>query len=230
MSTTIGARTPRTPTRSGTRRTGRRAPEDVQREILALGGRRGPRLLGLLLKAADDFDHERDRHAARALRELRDEVPTAPSVRELLGLAQYRLGNYHRAAKELETFVELTGSFEQHPVLMDCYRAQHRWAKVAQLWEDLAAASPSAQLIAEGRIVAAGALADQGRLAEAIVLLSRRADDVKRPRDHHLRVWYALGDLEERAGDNARARMLFARVAAHDPQFADVAARRAALG
>jgi len=201
----------------------------VERELLAVGGRRGPRLVALVLQAADDFDHDRDREAARALREVRDAVPTASSVRELLGLAQYRLGNYYRAAKELEAFVELTGSVEQHPVLMDCYRAQHRWAKVAQLWDDLAAASPSAELVTEGRIVAAGALADQGQLGDAVGLLSRKAGPVKRPHDHHLRLWYALADLEERAGDHAHARALFARVAAHDPQFADVATRQAAL-
>ena len=197
---------------------------------MALGGRRGPHLVGLLGRAADDFDHDRDRAALRALRELRDAVPTAASVRELLGLSQYRLGNYHQATKELEAFIELTGSVEQHPVLMDCYRAQHRWAKVDELWDELAAASPSAELVTEGRIVAAGALADQGQLTEAIALLSRKAGPVKRPGAHHLRLWYALADLEERAGNNARARALFARVAARDPQFADVTNREAALG
>jgi tetratricopeptide (TPR) repeat protein len=208
----------------------RRPPEDVEREVLALGGRRGPRLVGLLAQAADDYDHDRDRDALRALREVSDAVPTAASVRELLGLTHYRLGNYRRAAKDLETFVELTGSVDQLPVLMDCYRAQHRWAKVAELWEELATASPSAELVTEGRIVAAGALADQGRLSEAIALLDRKAAPVKRPRQHHLRLWYALADLEERIGNHARARALFARIAARDPQFADVTTREAALG
>jgi tetratricopeptide (TPR) repeat protein len=197
--------------------------------VLRLGGRRGPRLLARLMEAADDFDHDRDRRAVGILREVRDSLPDASSVRELLGLTQYHLGNYRAAAKELEAFVELTGSVEQHPVLMDCYRAQHRWARVDQLWQDLAEASPSAALVTEGRIVAAGALADQGRLPEAIALLARKAGAVKRPSDHHLRLWYALADLEERAGDHSRARALFARVADHDADFADVPARRANL-
>jgi tetratricopeptide (TPR) repeat protein len=181
------------------------------------------------MEAADDFDHDRDRRAASILREIRDALPDASSVRELLGLTQYHLGNYRAAAKELEAFAELTGSVEQHPVLMDCARAQHRWSRVEQLWQELAEASPSAALVTEGRIVAAGALADQGRLPEAIDLLARKAGSVKRPRDHHLRLWYALADLEERAGDHARARALFTRIADHDADFADVRARRAAL-
>jgi tetratricopeptide (TPR) repeat protein len=182
-----------------------------------------------LREAADDFEHDRDRSAASKLREVRDALPDAPSVRELLGLTQYRLGNYRAAAKELEAFVELSGSVEQHPVLMDCYRAQHRWVRVDQFWRELAEASPSAELVTEGRIVEAGALADQGRVADAIELLSRKAQSVKRPREHHLRLWYALADLEDRAGDHARARALFERIAAHDPGFADVASRRRSL-
>ena len=142
---------------------------------------------------------------------------------------QYRLGNFNAAAIELEAFVELSNSVEQHPVLMDSYRARKRWRKVDELWEELAAASPSAQLVTEGRIVLAGSLADRGRLQDAIAQLDRKAGDVKRPMEHHLRLWYALADLEERAGNLARARELFGRVRRHDPDFADVALRSAAL-
>jgi tetratricopeptide (TPR) repeat protein len=151
-------------------------------------------------------------------------------VRELTGLVQYRLGNYRAAGKELEAFVELTDSVEQHPILMDCARAQKRWRRVDELWQELAAASPDPEVVTEGRIVAAGSLADRGRLQDAIAMLARKADAVKRPRPEHLRLWYALADLEERAGNTARARALFDRVAAHDPDLADVEARRRAIG
>ena len=46
------------------------------------------------------------------------------------------------------------------------------------------------------------------------------------PRDHHLRLLYVLGDLYERAGDVPRARTLFDRVVAADPDFADAGRRR----
>ena len=102
-------------------------------------------------------------------------------MRELAGLAHYRLGNYAAAAKELEAYAELSDSVDQNPVLMDCYRALRRWRKVEEYWLELAAVSPSAELVAEGRIVYAGALADQGRLAEAVALLRKRAENVKTP-------------------------------------------------
>ena len=216
------------PTRTTRRR--RRAPSDVEAEILRQGGKeRGPKLLNQLLSAADEFANGRDRDALNKVRRVRDALPDSPTTRELCGLIQYRLSNYRAAAKELEAFVDLTDAVEQHPVLMDCYRAQRRWRKIDELWADLAATSPSAELVTEGRIVAAGARADQGHLDEAIAMLTRKAKTVKRPREYHLRLWYALADLEERAGNLARARELFARIRKHDPDFADVAARAAAL-
>ncbi|HUV10513.1 MAG TPA: hypothetical protein VMX12_06010 [Acidimicrobiia bacterium] len=206
-----------------------RAPDDVEREILRLGGRRGEYLLREVMAAADAYAHQRDRETLRRLRPVRDAVPDSPTVRELLGLAHYRLGNYRAAATELHRFVEMTDTVEQHPVLMDCYRAQKRWKRLEELWDELAVASPSAELVTEGRIVAAGALADRGRLDEAIAVLDRKAAEVRRPKVHHLRLWYTLADLEERSGNHARARSLFDRIAAYDREFADVAARKAAL-
>ena len=86
-------------------------------------------------------------------------------MRELLGLVHYRLGQYPAATRELLAFADLTGSVEQHPVLMDCWRAQRRYDKVEELWEELAQSSPSGALVTEGRIVLAGAQADSGRVA-----------------------------------------------------------------
>ena len=58
----------------------------------------------------------------------------------------------------------------------------------------------------------AGSLADRGRLRDAVAMLERRGNDVQRPAEHHLRVWYTLADLCERTGDLPRARELFDRV------------------
>jgi hypothetical protein len=213
-----------------TRRRRKRGPADVQQEMAKLAGRNANRALGTLMAAADAFAHDRERETLRILRPLREQLPESPSVRELTGLAQYRVGNYAAAAKELEAYADLSDSVDQNPVLMDCYRAQRRWRKVEELWLELASVSPSAELVAEGRIVYAGALADQGRLPEALALLRKRADRVKSPKEHHLRLWYALADLEERSGNLARARDLFHQVRRADPAFADVAERLAALG
>jgi hypothetical protein len=195
----------------------------------AVGASRAAKLDERLKEASRAFRRERYDEARRILRPLADAAPSAETVRELLGLTYYRLGRWKLAAAELEAFRDLSGSTEQHPVLADCYRALGRHAKVADLWEELRRASPSAALVAEGRIVYAGSLADQGELRDAIAALEASKPPSKRPQPHHLRVSYALADLYERAGDLPKARHLFGIVAVADPDLGDVQHRLRAL-
>jgi tetratricopeptide (TPR) repeat protein len=203
---------------------------EASEELAKLAGRNARGAQTQLAHAAEAFSAGRERDAMKLLRPLRDAYPDASAVRELLGLCHYRLGQYQAATKELDEFVRLTDSVEQHPVLMDCARAQGKYRRVEELWEELAASSPSSALVAEGRIVLAGARADRGRLREAIATLDRRAAEPKRVQEQHLRLWYALADLYERAGEIPKARSLFLRIRKHDAGFADVAERLAALG
>lgn len=191
----------------------------------ALDPARAARAEKKLQDAARSFRRGYDEDARRMLKPLAAQAPASAPIRELYGLTLYRLGRYDAAVTELEAFRQLTGSTEQHPVLADCYRALRKFDAVEELWDDLRSASPSAELVTEGRIVAAGALADQGRLRDAIRVLSDGWRVPKRPQEHHLRRAYALADLLERAGDVPRARELFRRVHAADPRFGDVAQR-----
>jgi hypothetical protein len=76
--------------------------------------------------------------------------------------------------------------------------------------------------VAEGRIVYAGSLADQGRLVDAIALLEAAPLGDKGLKEHHLRLRYVLGDLNDRAGEHQAARRWFESVASTDPGFFDV--------
>ncbi len=202
---------------------------EASEELARLAGRKARGAQEQLARAAEAFTAGRERDALKLLRPLRDLYPDASAVRELLGLAHYRLGNYAAAAKELDAFVELTDSVEQHPVLMDAMRAMGKYRRVDVLWEELAAASPSSALVTEGRIVLAGTRADRGKVRDAIAVLDRRGADARRVQEHHLRLWYALADLYERAGEIPKARELFLRIRKYDAGFADVAERLAAL-
>ncbi|MGI9032934.1 MAG: tetratricopeptide repeat protein [Acidimicrobiales bacterium] len=208
-----------------------RVPEAVARDLArAVGSGRRARAEVTLSEAGIAVEHGRGREAARLLRPLLAQAPEVAAVRDLTGLAQYQLGHWAEAAAHLEAFVRITSSVDRHPVLADCYRALGRYRRVEELWEELRAASPDAALVTEGRIVAAGALADRGQLGKAIALLERGQVKGRRtPAPHHPRLWYALADLYERAGDGVRARELFARVAAVDPSLADTAERLQAL-
>lgn len=203
--------------------------ERVRAELVsAVGSPRADRLTDRVAEAGKAFANDRLDDARRALGPIAKEAPGAPTVRELLGLTHYRLGRWSTAIRELEALRELTGEVEQHPVLADAYRALGRHAEAAALWDELREASPGAELVAEGRIVAAGSLADQGKVADAIRLLES-APRAKKVRDHHLRTAYALADLRERAGDVSRSRELFAWIEGIEPDFADVRRRVAAL-
>ncbi len=207
-----------------------RLPEPEAMFVRALGERAGRRATSRLDEAAREFDVDHFDDARRILASLDQRAPDVAEVVELMGLSQYRLGRYHAAAKTLERFRRLTGSTEQHPVLADCYRAQGRWVDVDALWEELRERSPSAALVTEGRLVAAGALADQDRIAEAVHLLERGWTVPKRPRPHHLRRAYSLADLYERSGATPRARELFGWLRRHSPDLADVVQRFESLG
>ncbi len=201
--------------------------DDLRRVVPA---DRLPRVAARLQEAGDAFSRGRFEDARRILRPVAQQASRAASVRELYGLSLYRLGRWGPAATELEAYRSLTGSVEQNPVLADSYRALGRYAEAEELWDELRAASPGAELVAEGRIVAAGAWADQGRLGEAIgVLAPAVSRPTRKPQLHHLRMAYALADLYERAGDLPRARELFGRIAASDADFVDVDARLRAL-
>ncbi len=206
-------------------------PPDVVADFeSAAGPRDAAKLQQQFANARRAYERDRFGEARRLLEPLSRDAPEAAGVRELYGLTLYRLGEYRKAAKELEQFRVLTRSPDLNAVLADCYRALHRWTAVAELWDELKEASPDPAIVADGRIVMAGALADQGKLPAAIALLERASEKPRKAQLHHLKLWYALADLYDRAGDVPHARTLFTRVRQSDPTFADVPQRLRALG
>jgi tetratricopeptide (TPR) repeat protein len=213
--------------RGGRRRS---LPRPVVDELrAAYGEAQGERVAERLADASYAYERERYGEALRVLQKLRREAPDSPAVIELYGLTLYRLGEWRKAAEQIELFRRLTGSYDQHPVLADCYRAMGRYKEAEALWDELRRASPGGDLVAEGRIVAAECRADQGDLAGAIKLLRDSLRPVKRAEARHLRQWYALADLYDRSGDLPQARELFERVASVDAEAFDVRGRLRSL-
>lgn len=184
----------------------------------------------MLAEATRAYERDRYGDALTLLHQLGREGAKVAAVRELTGLTFYRLGRWREALRELSAYAQMSGSVDQHPVLMDAERALGRHQRVAELFAELRRAGASSDVLAEGRIVMSGDLADQGDLASAVNLLAPAASrPLENPASRHVRQWFALGDLYERCGDLPKARELFRRVLASDPELSDAAERLAAL-
>ncbi|MBU6227722.1 MAG: hypothetical protein KGQ43_09060, partial [Acidobacteria bacterium] len=216
----------------GIPRADRPLPGTVAREVeRGVGARQSKSTSERLQKAIDAFERERYAEASKLLVALSRQLPGMALVHELAGLCAYRQSKWRTVINELETVRLLDVSRTSVlPVLADAYRAVRRWAKVNDLWQELKGLSPHPAVLAEGRIVAAGALADQGKMAEAIELFKSVLAVPKRVQEYHLREWYVVADLNDRVGNVADARRMFDRVAKYDRAFADVEDRLAQLG
>ena len=205
-------------------------PEIDPSHLRGLSQDQRDRLRQRLRDAGEAYLAERFGDAEKLLTPLAKRYPQVPEVLELHGLTQYRLGRWKPALAALEMFGDLTGDVDQYPVQADCHRALGSHTEVRRLWDDLRQAGPSSAIMVEGRIVMAGSLADQDDLAGAIRLLEQGPVRAKKAKDHHLRLWYALADLYDRAGDRQRAKRGFERIEQSEPGYVDVPERLAALG
>ena len=194
-------------------------------------GATADRAIERLARSLHAFEAHRYSEARKLIMPLLSQVIGLAIVHEVAGLSMYRLGRWQDAADQLEIARGLKpAEVVNHPVLADCYRALRRYEKVTELWESMKLMSPQAGLLAEGRIVAAGALADQGELQSAVRMMTHGTSDPHKVKEHHLREWYVLADLYDRAGDIASARRLFVKIQSSEPKFADVADRLNTLG
>ena len=195
-----GGRPPSDPATAAVER--RQRPEgqldpDVVADVERVAGsaQRAARYHERLRSAAEALGRGRFDDARRMVGPVLRDLPDVAMAHEIAGLSFYSTGQWRKAVAELELARELDHSVRHHAVLADSYRALRRYDLVAELWDELKSASPDPALMAEGRIVAAGALADQGDVTGALKLLDRAREVPKKVREHHLRQWYVLGDL-----------------------------------
>ncbi len=202
------------------------AVAEVEREA----GNRSARYHERLRSAAEALERGRFDDARRMVQPVLRDLPNVAMAHEIAGLAFYSTGQWRKATVELELARQLDRSVKHHAVLADSYRAMRRYDTASELWAELRGASPAPGLMAEGRIVAAGVLADQGDLRGALKVMEPARAVPKKARDHHLRQWYVIADLLDRSGEIIEARRYFSLVAQVDAEFADVMQRLAGLG
>jgi tetratricopeptide (TPR) repeat protein len=157
-------------------------------------------------------------------------APRSAAVREVLGLALYGQGRWQEAVTELKTYKRLTGRPDQNHLIADALRGLGKPQDAVPLAdEELRDKTVPPEAKAEAVIVAASALADQQRYAEALAFLqrARTREDVSEP--YTLRLWYVRGDILEKAGRRDEAAKEFRKVVRHDSSAFDAAERLSAL-
>ncbi|MCP2328630.1 hypothetical protein HDA40_007137 [Hamadaea flava] len=148
------------------------------------------------------------------------------SVREAVGLAAYRAGEWQTAISELRTYQRLTGRQTHLAVLADCERALGRPEKAVDMFRAADRAKQGQTEAIELLIVAAGARGDLGQKDAAVAMLQVRelTSDSGEPWAARLR--YAYADALLSAGRTEEAREWFSRAAETDEEGDTDAAER----
>lgn len=168
--------------------------------------------------------------AASEAEKAKRQASRSAAVREVLGLAYYGQGRWQEAVTELKAYRRISGRSDQNHLIADALRGLGKPQEAVPLAEEsLRDRKVPPEAKAESVIIAAAALADQGRVTEALAFLRRAAtkDDVSEP--WTLRLWYVRGDILEKAGRRDEAAAEFRRIVRHDAGAFDAAERLAAL-
>ncbi len=183
-----------------------------------------------LERAVQLLEREDAQGAVAEARKAKELAPRSAATREVLGLALYRLERYREALTEMQAYRRMSGRADENHIIADCLRALGRPDRAVPLAEE-ALAERRAPLAArtEAVIVAASALADQGKFDQALGLLRRirTKEDVAGP--EVLRVWYVTGDILAKAGRPREAAVEFRKILRHDSAAFDAAERLAQL-
>ncbi|HVT22262.1 MAG TPA: hypothetical protein VHE57_12840 [Mycobacteriales bacterium] len=174
--------------------------EKIARHLVAAG------------RALDD-DPELALSHARFARAL---APRLALLREAVGVAAYRAGDYATALSELRAVRRMTGDPSYLPVLADCERGLGRPERALALVRD-----PDARRLApaervELAIVESGARRDRGETDAAVVALQGPALRRQEVAPWTVRLWYAYAAALADAGRVAEAKEWFVAVASID--------------
>jgi tetratricopeptide (TPR) repeat protein len=130
----------------------------------------------------------------------------------------------------MKAYRRISGRPDQNHIIADCLRALGKPGEAVPLAEEALRAKIGNEVKAEAVIVAASALADQGRFPEALSFLRRAQTREDVAEGYTLRLWYVSADILARAGRTQDAIREFRKVFRHDPGAFDVAERLAQLG
>lgn len=190
------------------------APE-VRRELSSLDRATAEVVARHLVVAGSliDDDPETALQHARAARARSARIA---AVREAVGIAAYRCGDWAQALAELRAARRMGSKSTLLPLIADCERGLGRPQRAIELARGPEAAALHGDDADELRIVAAGARADLGQLEQALAVLSTPQPDPRRTGSTGARLCYAYADTLLALGRSDEALRWFLHAAAAD--------------
>src|SRR5262249_50267344 len=145
-------------------------PRDVEEDVRrTTKPNRQPEVASRLGRAIELLERGDASAAVREAEKAKALASRTGSVREVLGMAYYGVERWRDAVTELKPYRRITGRTDQNPLIADCYRALGRPEEAVPLADEVLRdrRAPN-EAKAEAVIVAASALADRERFAEAL--------------------------------------------------------------
>jgi tetratricopeptide (TPR) repeat protein len=200
------------------------APE-VRRELSTLDRITADTVARHLVAAGDllDEDPEAALNHARAARARTSRIA---AVREAVGIAAYRCGDWTQALAELRAARRMGSKSSLFALIADCERGLGRPERAIELARSPEAAELTDDDADELRMVAAGARSDLGQLEQALTVLSTPQLDPSRTGSTAARLFYAYADILLALGRADEALQWFLHSAAADVEGATDAEER----
>jgi len=193
----------------------RQLAPDVRRELITLDRATADAVARHLLAAGEllDEDPEAALEHARAARARSSRIS---SVREAVGIAAYRCGDWAQALAEFRAARRMGSKSSLLALIADCERGLGRPERAIELSRGPDAAALEGDDADELRIVAAGARADLGQLEQALNVLATPHPDPNRTGATAARLFYAYADTLLALGRTDEALQWFLHSAAAD--------------
>ena len=174
--------------------------------------------LTALGEASEAFADGSFQRAVRKAETAKELAPRDATVREVLGLSAYRLGDWQKSLAELRAFRRMAGETTHLPVEMDVLRALGRMKDVDAAWDTLRERGGKPAVMKEGSVVYASHLVDQGDLDGAWKVVGGRRL-VNNPFPEDLRQWYVAAKVAALRGDPDTASRIRNAILENDPAF-----------
>jgi hypothetical protein len=174
--------------------------------------------LASLAAAAEAFSDGQFHAAVRKASHAKDLASRDATIREILGLAAYRVGDWQTALRELRTYRRLCGETTHMPVEMDVLRALGRTEDVEAVWQDFQRLEAGPAVRKEARVVYASHLIDIEDYDGAADVVGKPKKPAE-PWPEDLRLWYVAARVAALQGDKMGARRIADSILLEDPSF-----------